>query len=183
MLLSITLGPASFKRFAQFNAFTRQKKLRRPISIGVAGFIGAIISFAMQEVSENMFLLGVLLCVIAFFVPGTYFRTFYASVKEQTAKMNIDPPRLVYTIELTSAADGVRYYYPDEKKPAGVFSWKDLTGIWRTDRAIYLYVSEDRALLIPDSTKFTSQDEAWNFIRANAPAEKLHDERGKRRWF
>lgn len=183
MLLSITLGPGSFKRFAMFNAFSRQKRLKKPITICVAGFIGAMISFAMQDVSENMFLLGVLLCVIAFFVPGMYFRTFFASVKEQTTKMNIEKPRHVYTIELTSDANGIRFYHPDEKKAAGTFAWKEIIGAWRIDTAIYLYVDENRALLIPDTTKFTTQDDVWNFIRKHADDQKLHDERGKRRWF
>lgn len=183
MLLSITLGPASFKKFATFNAFTRQKRMRKPVTIGIAAFIGSVISFSMQETSENMFLLGVLLCVIAFFVPGMYFRTFFASIKEQTTKMNIEKPRHVYTIELTNDANGIRFYHPDEKKAAGIFAWKDIVGAWRIDKAIYLYVEENRALLIPDSTKFTSQDEVWDFIKKHADAEKLHDMRGKRRLF
>lgn len=180
MFLSITLGPGSFKNFAVFDAMTKHRKWKTSMSIGAAGVIGGFIAFMMQEMWENMFLLGVFLMVLGMFVPSMYFKNFYASIKDQTAKMNIEKPRHVYSIELGSDPDGIIYYHPKEKKPAGKYSWSAIDSVWRTDKAIYLYVDAQRALLVPDNSKNVTQDEVWNFVRSHAKSEKLHDERGKK---
>ncbi len=179
MFLSITLGAASFKKFAVFNIMNYQKRWKTPVAIGVTGFIASIISFSLQDTFENAFLLGVLLFVVGIFIPGMYFKTFFQSVKEQTEKMNLEKPRHVYSIELTDAPDGIRFYHPNEKKAAGQFSWNNITGAWRTDKAIYLYVEQNRALLIPDTTKNVTQDEVWKFLQKQAGADRMHDTRKK----
>ena len=180
LYLSITLGPASFKNFAVFDAMTKHRKWKTPMSIGAAGVIGGFISFMMQDMWENMFLLGVFLMVLGMFIPSMYLKNFYASIREQTAKMNIEQPRHVYSIEMKSDPEGIIYYYPKEKTPAGKFSWSAIDGVWRTEKAIYLYVDDKRSLIIPDNTKNIRQDEIWNFIKGHAKAEKMHDERGKK---
>lgn len=178
--LSITLGPGSFKNFAVFDTMTKQRKWRTPMSIGAAGIIGGFIAFMMQEMGENIFLLGVLLMVIGMFVPSMYFRKFYASINEQIKRMNIENPRHVYSIELSADPEGIVYYHPKEKTPAGKFSWNTIEGVWRTEKAIYLYVDKTRALLVPDNSKNITQNEVWDFVKSHAPKEKLHDERGKK---
>lgn len=180
MFLSITLGPASFKNFAVFDMAQKQRKWKTSAMIGAAGIIGSFISFAFQDVSENMFLLGIFLFVLGAFVPSMYFKNFYASVQEQTAKMKIQQPRHVYSIELGSDPEGIIFYYPGEKTPAGRFSWSAADGAWRTDKAVYLYVEPQRALLIPNTTKNVTQDEVWNFMKGHLKAEKLHDTRKKK---
>lgn len=183
LYLSITLGPASFKNFAVFDAMEKQKKWRTSILIGVVGIIGGLISFLLQDMSENMFLLGVFLMVLGMFVPSMYFRKFYASIREQTVKMKIEKPRQVYSIELGSDPAGIVYYHPKEKAPAGTYEWKAIDSVWRTEKAIYLYVDQTHALLIPDTTKNARQDEIWEFIKHHAAQDRLHDERGKKKGF
>ena len=177
--LKITLGPASFKRFAEFNARHVQKKFTRPIMIGGAGFLGSLISFAAQDVFDEAFAMGTILFVIAFMVPTNFFNTFNKTVKEQTAKMQIEKPRHVYTIDLEAKSDGIRYYHAGEKKTAGQFTWVSITGAWRSSKDIYLYVEKDRALIIPDGTKDVNPDQLWKFLIRQAGAEKCHDLRDK----
>lgn len=126
-----------------------------------------------------MFLLGVLLMVLGMFVPSMYFRKFYASIREQTVRMKLEEPRQVYSIELGDDPSGIVYYYPKEKTPAGTYAWKEIDSVWRTEKAIYLYVDPTHALLIPDTTKNIRQDEVWELVKKYAKQEKLHDERGK----
>ena len=178
-LLKITLGPASFKRFAEFNARYIQKKFTRPLMIGGAGFLGSLISFASQNSFDEAFAIGTILFVIAFLVPMNFFSTFNKTVKEQTARMQIEKPRHVYTIELEGKSDGIRYYHAGEKKIAGQFSWKSITGVWRASKAIYLYVEPERALLIPEGTKDVNLDQLWKFFCRQAGEEKCHDFRSK----
>ena len=178
-LLKITLGPASFKRFAEFNARHIQKKFTRPILIGGSGFLGSLISFAAQDAFDEAFAMGTILFVIAFLVPMNFFSTFNKTVKEQTAKMQIEKPRHVYTIELESRSDGIRYYHAGEKKQAGQFTWSSITGVWRSSKDIYLYVEPNRALIIPDGTKDVNPDQLWKFFCRQAGEEKCHDFRFK----
>lgn len=150
------------------------------MSVGAAGIIGGFIAFMMQEMGETIFLLGVFLMVTGMFVPSMYFRKFYASINDQIKRMNIEKPRHVYSIELSSDPDGIVYYHPKEKTPAGKYSWDAIDGVWRTEKAVYLYVDPKRALLIPDNSKNMTQNEVWEFVKVHVPQEKLHDERGKK---
>lgn len=177
--IAVRLGPASFKNFAVFDAMTKQQKWRTPVMIGAVGIIGGLICFLLQDMSENMFLLGVFLMVLGMFVPSMYFRKFYASIQEQTVRMKIEEPRQVYTIELGADPNGIVYYHPKEKTPAGAYAWKEIDSVWRTEKAIYLYVDPTHALLIPDTTKNVRQDEVWELVKQQAKPEKLHDEREK----
>ena len=95
-------------------------------------------------------------------------------MKEQVKKMHLGSPRLVYTIHLKGAADGITYYYPEEKEPAGQYAWDSIYGAWRTKNAIYLYVSEQQALLIPDNNKNADFEELWTFITAHLDKPRIH---------
>ena len=173
--IPITLSANSFKSFANFDTMQRQKKWRYPVTAAVAFFIAAVAMFSLQEKFPNAFIPGCIFSAVAAGISMNYFNNFSKSIQQQIEKMKLDPPRHVYTVELSDDTEGVKYYHPKELHPAGSYTWKSVYGAWRTRNAVYLYVNEQQALLFPLSTKKINHDEIWNFISKRLEASKLHD--------
>lgn len=173
--IPITLSANSFKSFANFDTMQRQKKWRYPVTAAVAFFIAAVAMFSLQEKFPNAFIPGCIFIAVAAGISMNYFNNFSKSIQQQIEKMKLDPPRHVYTVELSDDIEGVKYYHPKELHPAGSYTWKSVYGAWRTKNAVYLYVNEQQALLFPLSTKKIDHDEIWNFISKRLDASKLHD--------
>lgn len=173
--IPITLSANSFKTFANFDTMQRQKKWRYPVTAAVAFFIAAVAMFSLQEKFPNAFIPGCIFIAVAAGISMNYFNNFNKSIQKQIEKMRLDPPRHVYTVELSDDTEGVKYYHPKEHHPAGSYSWKSVYGAWRTRNAVYLYVNEQQALLFPLSTKKINHDEVWDFISKRLDASRLHD--------
>lgn len=88
--------------------------------------------------------------------------------------MNLTSPRVVYTIHLSPISDGITFFYPEEKQPAGKYEWDCVVGAWRTHDAIYLYVTDAQALLIPDNDKNRDMNVIWNLIEKKLDPPRLH---------
>lgn len=172
--IPITLSANSFKSFANFDIMKRQQKWRYPVVAAVAFFVAAIAMFSVQEKFPNSFIPGCIFIAVAVGIAMNYFNNFNKSIQKQVEKMNLDPPRLVYTIELSDDPEGVTYYHPGEHTPAGTYSWKSIYGAWKTKYAIYLYVNEQQALIFPPSTKKIKQEDIWKFITKRLDASKVH---------
>lgn len=174
--ISIKLSARTFKNFAHFNAMRRQRRWILPVGISVFCFIFSVLSFMYQETLPWGASLGSILSALTVLIPTGYFRSFSSALNKQVERMNLKEPRHVYTIELSeSTNDSIRFFYPDEKKPSEIFSWKELEGAWRTDHAIYIYINPQRALLIPDIIKNLDQNELWAFLEKQLGAAKMHN--------
>lgn len=173
--IPITLSANSFKTFSNFDIMERQKKWRYPVTASVAFFVAAVVLFSFQEKFPTAFIPGCIFIAVAAGISMNYFSNFNKSIQKQIEKMNLDPPRHVYTIELFNDSNGIQYFHPKETRPAGTYSWKSIHGVWRTKNAIYLYVNEQQALLFPLSTKNLNYDEIWQFISKRVDSGKLHD--------
>lgn len=174
----VILGEHSFKSYIRFDAMVRRKSFKPTVRITVILYIIATVLFAYQEKLSFAYPLGCALIIAAVFIPTNFFRSFSATIKEQTEKMNLKEPREVYTIYLSGKANGISYTYPDKKDSGGSFAWKDVFGVWRTNDAIYLYLTEQRTLLIPFNDKTLDYDGIWNFITNHVKDEKIHDAAG-----
>lgn len=174
--IPIKLSARTFKNFARFNAFRRQHRWIFPVSIAVFCFIFSVLSFMFQEKLPWGSSLGSILSAVTVLVPLGYFRSFYSALDTQVERMNLKEPRHVYTIELSeSNTNSICLFYPGEKYPSEIFSWKTLEGAWRTDHAIYIYINPQHALLIPDVIKTLNQDELWKFLGKHLGTAKIHN--------
>lgn len=175
-LISVKLSARTFKNFAIFNAMRRQRRWILPVGIAAFCFIFSVLSFTFQETLPWGSSLGSILSAVTVLVPMGYFRSFYSGIDKQVEKMNLKEPRHVYTIELSeSTTESIRFFYPGEKKPAEFFTWNSIEGAWCTDHAIYIYVTPERALLIPDVIKNLDQTKLWAFLEKQLGAEKMHN--------
>ena len=172
--IPVVLGEKSFKSFLTFDVMKKQRLWKKPVALAVFFYMLATLSFASQESYSRAATVGSILVVITVLIPTNYFRSFHASAKEQTQKMNLSTPRHVYTVHLSSDTKGISYYYPDEKKAAGTYEWDSVTGAWRTKDAIYLYVTDKQALLIPDNNKERDFEVIWEMIEKNLDKPRIH---------
>lgn len=175
-LISVKLSARTFKNFARFNAMRRQRHWLLPVGITIFCFIFSVLSFMFQETLPWGSSLGSILSAVTVLIPMWYFRSFSTGLDKQVERMNLKEPRHVYTLELSeSATDSIRFFYPGEKHPSEIFSWKKLEGAWRTDHAIYIYITPERALLIPDVIKNLDQNQLWSFLEKQMGADKMHN--------
>ena len=177
--IPVLLGEKNFKDYIRFDVLTRQKKQKKPIRLFFAFYMAATLCFALQDTVEVAFVFGAIFVVAAVFIPTNFFRTLTNTINEQTKKMKLSPPREVYTIHLSSRKNGISYDYPEDKKIAGEYAWQDALGAWKTRNAIYLYVNDTQALLIPMNNPNLDYDGIWTFIKSNLPGDKLHEESKK----
>ena len=89
--------------------------------------------------------------------------------------MKLDPPREVYSIRLSDSSNGIMFYYPKEKNYAGRYSWTNIDGVWKTKNAIYLYVTKQQALIIPDTIQ--DYEDVWEFIKSKLDKLQIHEEK------
>ena len=177
--IPVMMGEKNFKDYIKFDVLTRQKKQKKPFRLFFAFYMAATLCYALQDTVEVAFVFGSIFVIAGVFIPTNFFRTFTNSMNEQTKKMKLSPPREVYTIHLSSRTNGISYDYPDDKRIAGEFAWKEALGVWKTRNAIYLYVTETQALLIPMNNPNLDYDGIWAFIKSNLAPDKVHEESKK----
>lgn len=174
IIIPVVLGEKSFKSYLTFDVMKRQRLWKKPVTIAVCCYVLATICFAYQETYDWTGIVGGILVVITVLLPTNYFRSFHNSVNEQIKKMNLTSPRVVYTIHLSPISDGISFFYPEEKQTAGKYEWDCVVGAWRTHDAIYLYVTDTQALLIPDNDKNRDMNIIWNLIEKKLDPPRLH---------
>ena len=91
--------------------------------------------------------------------------------------MKLSVPRHVYTINLSTSSNGIRYFYPNETTAAGQYTWKNVDIAWKTRDAIYLYVTKEQALIIPKTTKSPEYDTIWQFIKGNLNKTQIREDK------
>lgn len=173
----VTLTEKQFKDFIIFDSMKKQRRWKTTVSITVILFTLATLCYASLESFPSLEMVGNILVMFSVLIPTNYFRSFYSSLKKETEKMNLNPPRHVYTINLSTSANGIHCFYPRESTAAGQFSWKNTEGAWRTKTAIYLYVTPQQALLIPNTTQSPDYETIWQFIKNNLQASQIHEEK------
>ena len=175
--IPVILSEKQFKNFIIFDSMKKQRRWKTTASISVLLFTLATLCFASLESFPKIEMFGNILIVFCVFLPTNYFRSFYNSVKEQTAKMKLAEPRQVYTINLSTSSNGILYFYPNKTGAAGQYTWKGVDIAWKTRDAIYLYVTKEQALIIPKTTKSPDYDTIWQFIKGNLNKTQIREDK------
>lgn len=175
--IPVTLSEKQFKNFIIFDSMKKQRRWKTTVSITILLFTLATLCYASLESFPKVEMLGNILIVICVFLPTNYFRSFYNSVKHETEKMKLTVPRHVYTINLSTSANGIHYFYPNETTAAGQYTWKSVDIAWKTRDAIYLYVTPQQAFIIPKTTNSPDYDTIWQFIKGNLTKSQIRADR------
>jgi len=175
-ILPITLSAKSFKDFIIYDSRTKQHRFKTIIGLTVCLFMLSTFSFASADTYSFAGTLGSILVALSVIIPTWYFNYFRNTIIQQTEKMNLTNPRHVYTVHLYQGKKGIEFYYPEEDTPSATYTWESVSGAWRSKNAIYIYVTDTQAILIPDyMTK--SPDDLWAFLKRELDAKKIHKPR------
>jgi hypothetical protein len=102
-------------------------------------------------------------------MPLIYFTTFFASLKKSVKAQNLDPPRLVYSLTFNRENPKVSIENGKEKAE---YKWKDMFHAYKAKDAIYLFITADRAFILPDESITGGPDKAWDIIVGQLGKEK-----------
>ncbi len=169
MKINTVLTERIFRRFTIFDTVLRKKIWRGPALFALVLTICAGACFYMHRVRGAAMLGGVLLAV-GLGVPLVYFGTFFHSVSRQVQELGLKRPRPVYSLELTDQPLGI--LVSNEQETAR-YRWDSVYHAYRDADATYLYITPERALILPHSC-VENQDAAalWALLIACLPAER-----------
>lgn len=160
MRVDVILDKQTFRRFTVFNILKRLKLYKAPMIFSSILCISAIISLAMYNIDGAM-LLAIVLLIVGLGTPVVYFTTFFRSLKKQIAVQNLLTPRYVYTVTLLDEDLGI--LVKNEKEEAS-FNWSKAFFAYLDKNCIYLFITKDRAFLIPLALIKEDKDDYWALI-------------------
>ena len=173
MEIEVYLERAVFRGFSVFDILRRRKLWRSPVLFAlILGFF-ACICFLMRQI-DGAVMLGWVLLIVGVGLPCAYFLNFFLSLNKQTAG---NGPRLVYTLNLTEAAKGICVRNGSER---AAYGWADVYHAYRDTLAAYLYITPDRAFILPYACAKEGADALWAFLCRMLPQEKCTDLRKRK---
>lgn len=176
MKIDVYLDEKTFRNFTMFDVLERRKAWKSPVIFAclMTGF--SIPCFVLHHI-DGAVLLGSVLAIIGLGMPILYFSTFFSSLKKQVKQQKLKPARLVYSLNLEDKVDGIGISNGREK---ACYKWKDVHSVYRTEDAIYIFMTETRAFLIPEKD-CQSVKETYSLIRRRVGDAKCKDLRKKQK--
>lgn len=165
LMIPAKITPELFRRFALFDAFTRQKRWRRPLLFAALMAMFAAVCFFSRR--EGSVLLGTVLLSVGLILPAVYVGSFLLSVRKQAKQL--DGGKIAYTIYLEE--DGVRIV---QGKDRAELKWPQLLMAYRVPGCVYLYAGPRRAFLLPEAAW---KGDVWAFLKAHLSASQQSDRR------
>ena len=156
LTIACNIDQNTFKRFAVFDTLVRKKGWRNPALFALIMSAFAVICFLGRKSHAQAVLLGGVLLGIGIILPLVWFGMFFASVKRQAARSGLSPDKTQYFVTLSGEKIHV-----EKGKEAADFQWKEAYLARRVRGCIYLYVSQNRAFLLPDGEQ---TEQAWEII-------------------
>ena len=167
MTIEVELSGAEFRRFTIFDLLRRRKQWRGPVLFALILGVSAVLCFSKSETQGAVFLGNVLLTV-GLGLPCIYFGYFFSSLNRQVQKQGLTRPQHVYTVTLEDKSKGI---LADNGKEQLSYEWKSVHHAYRNLTATYLYLTPQRALLLPHSC-LEDPDKLWALITKKLPKEK-----------
>ena len=143
MRIEVRLDGKIFVRFGLFDAFFHRKVWRRPALFAAILGIAAAFCFVLHQ-RRGAVLLGSVLVLVAAGLPAAYFLSFFLSLRVQARAQGLGEGKYVYTLELGGKGVGV-----DNGRERAEYPWSEVYRVYCRPQAAYLYVTPQRAFLIP----------------------------------
>ena len=165
ILVPAKINETVFRRFAFFNTFYHQKHWQRPLLFALLMSVFSIPCFLFHGRRQGAVLLGAVLLVVGLGLPLAYLLSFYLSLRRQMKRMDLRGERIVYTLRLEPG--GVHVTAGTETAD---YPWESIYMAYRVSDCDYLYVSAERAYLLP---RGASSEKVWQLLQSALPPEKL----------
>lgn len=171
VILLSRITPDTFRAFALFDAFRRQKRWRGPALFAAIFSAFAIVCLTLGRDLPQSGLIGGVLLVVGWGLPVFYFLYFLHSVEAQSKKLRLAQHRPAYTVKLDSSGMNV-----EQNGQKAAWPWEELTAVYRLDQCVCLYPTVRNAFLLPDEAdSHRDVERAWELIRAHLGEEKIFD--------
>ncbi len=158
--IPVMLDKKTFRHFAWFNTFVRQKRWVSPLIFSGILVVFAVIALATRQ--DQAGLLAAVLLTVGLGLPVVYFLTFLSQVNLQADRFKLDPPRKVYTVTLTR--EGIRVENHLQVQEPLTMAWTDTWKAFRRKDCTYLFVSRERAFLLPAGQASVPDEAMWAFL-------------------
>lgn len=168
IVIPVRLDEKTFRRFAWFDMFILRKRWVRPVV-----FSGVMIAFAAAALftrREQSGLIAAVLLAVGVGLPVVYFGSFLSQVNMQAMRSRLNPPRRVYTVELRE--EGIRVVNNQKKEDPLTLPWQDIPQAFRARGCVYLYVTPQKAFLLPSGQASVSDDQVWECLNQRLGAGK-----------
>lgn len=140
---------------------TRRRKVWHAPAIWAGILCGsAAICFIMSHI-RGAVLLGWVLTLAGLGLPMSYFASFASSLKQQILSQGLKRPKNVYTLVLADNAKGISVSNETEHAD---YPWKKIHHIYRDLTATYLFITKDRAFILPHQCIEEGEDALWDLI-------------------
>lgn len=168
MKIEVLLSEDTFKRFTVFDILKRRKLWHSPVTFAVILAFCACICFFAHHI-DGAVLLGSVLLIVGLGMPCVYFMTFFFSLRKQVQQSHLKPPKHVYTVFLSDKKEGI---FIENEREQVTYCWDKVFHVYRDVDAIYLYMTPDRAFLLPHNCIEGSVDTLWTLIQKMLPSDK-----------
>lgn len=176
MKVDVSLTEKAFRRFALFDLLIHRKMWRGPAVFALILSACGAVCFWQSQIRGAALLGGVLLAV-GLGVPCVYFGAFLHSVRKKARALGLKEPQYVYSLELPADSDEIRV---KNQKEEACYPWAGVCRAYRVAGAVYLYITAERAFILPDECLNGQDPETlWNRITTRLPAEKCTRRDGK----
>lgn len=166
MNIDVLLSGRDFLRFSAFDTLVRRKIwLRLVIFAGILGFCAALCFTQHQR--QGAVLLGTVLAVVALGLPAAWLLNFFLTIRKQAIHNGLGDGKYVYTLNLTPKALLVNNGAQEAE-----YLWGKLHRAYRRGNATYLYITPQRAFLLPDSCVPEGGAALWAMVEKVLPAER-----------
>lgn len=164
MKIEIRLNQREFIKFGVFDTFCCKKSWRRPALFAAILGAAAAVCFVLHQ-RRGAVLLGSVLMATAVGLPAAYFLSFFLSLRKQA--LGLAGAKHVYTLELEKAGIAV-----DNGHEHAVYPWEKIFRAYRRANATYLYITPQRAFLIPHDCVEGGADSLWALLERRVPADR-----------
>lgn len=165
LTMTANIDGNTFIRFALFDTFRLKKRWKSPVAFAaiMTGF--AVICFAVRKTHDQAPLLGTVLLAAGLVLPAVWFMMYMFSVRNQVKKNGLSERKAQYFVLL--GEEKIKVVKGQEEV---THAWDEVYTAYRVKGCIYLYMSLNRAYLLPDCD---DTERAWETIAAHIPQGKL----------
>lgn len=167
MKIEVKLNEGEFLRFSRFDVLHHRKLWRSPAVFAAVLCASAAVCFLMHHI-RGAVSLGVVLLFAGIGIPGAYFLNFFLSLKKQARDEGLAEAKYVYTLELHEDG-GIAV---DNGREHAAYSWEQVFHAYRDANATYLYITPQRAFLIPHGCVKGGADSLWKLLEDKLPAQR-----------
>lgn len=171
MTIDVLLSKELFRRFTIFDVLQRRKLWRSPVLFALILSVSACICFLMRQV-DGAVILGTVLLIVGLGMPCIYFLNFFRSLNRQIAANDLSQPKKVYALCLTDKAKGIAI---ENDREHADYGWADVHCVYRDKLATYLYITPERAFILPHDCIDESPDALWALIARNVANDRIVD--------